>query len=323
MGRAAEVPPPGKNIHRGIAPNHTLGWDVVGNAALGHDPGVLPDREMPSHPHLPAKLDPVLQGRTAGQASLSTDKSVLANIRAVADLHQIVNFGSFPHPRCPHGGPINRRVCAQFDFVLQLDNTGLRLGQNGPVGQRDVAESVSANNDTALQDHAIANHHALTHDRSGMSRKVMANADFGVNHHMRKDTRIFADLHPITNHRIGADEGVLADAGRGRDDRRGMDPLGRFIPRVQPAQHLGDSQVRIVGPERGQGNGWRVGRENNRRGRVVGNWAKYFLLLTKVRSWGPASSMGLRSVIIGSVFPCSGQCRRFAISDSFIGSISR
>ena len=278
FGQRRGSPPPGQDVHRGIAADHAVRRHVVGNPALGHDSAVLADGQMPGHPDLAAELHAVAERRAAGQPDLGTHERRAAHVRAVADLDQVVDLGRGADARGPRSRAIDGRVRADLDRVLQLDRTGLRLGHDRPVRQRHVAEAVAAHDHPALQHHAVADRHPLAHDRAGVGREMIADPHVGVHDHVGEEARVRPDLDPVADHRVRPDRGMGADAGGLRNHRGRMNALRRGVRRREPPQHGRNGQFGIVRAQRGERDRRRVGRQNDRGRARIRKFGEVFLV---------------------------------------------
>ena len=79
-------------------------------------------------------------------------------------------------PGLADGGPIDGRIGAQFDVVLDDDDGDLGNLLVGAVTATNEAVPVAADDDAVLQDHAIAERHALADRHVRMDDAVAADA---------------------------------------------------------------------------------------------------------------------------------------------------
>ena len=81
---------------------------------------------MARHADLSRQRDVVADRGAAGDADLRDQQRVPADVHAVADLNEVVDFGAGLNPRFADGRPIDRRVRADFDIVFDDDARRLR-----------------------------------------------------------------------------------------------------------------------------------------------------------------------------------------------------
>ena len=71
----------------------------------------------------------------------AASSTLLSEHDAVTDLHQVVDLRARLDPGLAHRRPINRRIRADLDIVLDNDRSGLRNLDVGPVGSRAQSRS--------------------------------------------------------------------------------------------------------------------------------------------------------------------------------------
>jgi hypothetical protein len=90
------------------------------DAGLCCDLDTIPDFEVASQADLPAQDNIVAELGAAGDASLRNDEAMFAEYHVMADLDEIINFGSFANDSGPKRAAINCDVRADFDVVTEL-----------------------------------------------------------------------------------------------------------------------------------------------------------------------------------------------------------
>ena len=116
----------------------------------------------------------------------------------VPDLDQIINFRAFADDRVLKGAPVDGRIGADFDVVLDDHPADLRHLQV-PAGAHGEAEAVLADAHARMDDDPVAD------EGMGDGRQ-------------RPDVAVAADGDTVADHGAGGDARAAADAGLGADD---------------------------------------------------------------------------------------------------------
>ena len=116
---------------------------------------------MAADANLAAELDAVANHGAAGDADLRREQYVPAKDHAVRNLHEVVDLRARLDPRLADRRPIDRRVGADLDIVLDHDRRGLRDLFVRAVRTRREAVAVAADHGAVLDDHARADGAAL------------------------------------------------------------------------------------------------------------------------------------------------------------------
>ncbi len=114
------------------------------------------------------------------------------------------------------------------------------------VGALGEAETVAAHDDAILQRHAVSDLTILADHGVGMRVKIVANPGSRVNHHVRMQHRVAADHSAVPHHGKRSNGGVVADAGRGRDRCRRMNPRRRPGRLVKQGERPREIQIRVA-----------------------------------------------------------------------------
>src|SRR5207245_5790988 len=130
--------------------------DVLGNATLGTDGGVIANLDMSNDTSLTANQDTLTNPHTAGNSGLRCDDGILADHNVVRDLHEIVDLCSLLDPGSAKTGAIDSRVGADLDIIVDLYNSKLLNFFLAAIDHLE-SKSVGANYRTAVNDHARAN----------------------------------------------------------------------------------------------------------------------------------------------------------------------
>ena len=113
-------------IYSGCAADNGSGSYVAGDAALRRDNGAIADFAVTHHSNLPGENDFVADIGRAGEAYLCGQQRVFSDVRAVADLHQVVNFRAATYARFADAGAVNAGIGLDLYVVLYYDRLWLR-----------------------------------------------------------------------------------------------------------------------------------------------------------------------------------------------------
>src|SRR6476661_8179251 len=119
---------------------------------------------------------------------------MLPDAGAVSDLHQIVDLGAAPDAGLLHAGPVHAGVGLDFDIVLN----DYRLGLQDLVPVAGVilgeAETIGPDYSAVLQQHAVAEAAAFSHNGMGMGKKIVTDSGAAIDDYVRQQHRVAADL---------------------------------------------------------------------------------------------------------------------------------
>src|SRR6266566_4784775 len=99
--------------------------NVLGNATLRTDGGVIANLDMPNDTSLTANQDTLTDPHTAGNSGLRGDDGILADHNVVCDLHEIVDLRALLNPRPSKPCAVNSRVCADLHIIIDLNDPEL------------------------------------------------------------------------------------------------------------------------------------------------------------------------------------------------------
>src|SRR6266498_2228234 len=99
--------------------------DVLGNATLRTDGGVIANLNVPNDTSLTANQDTLTDPDTAGNSGLRCDDGILADHNVVRDLHEIVDLCSFLDPGSAKTSAIDSRIGADLHIIVDLYNSEL------------------------------------------------------------------------------------------------------------------------------------------------------------------------------------------------------
>src|SRR5204863_9829012 len=125
--------------------------DVLGDATLRTDGGVIANLDMPNDTGLTANQDTLTDPDTAGNSGLRCDDRILADHNVVRDLHEIVDLCSLLNPGSAKTGAIDGRVGADLDIIVDLYNSQLLNFFRAAIAPVE-SKSVGPNFGTAVSD---------------------------------------------------------------------------------------------------------------------------------------------------------------------------
>ena len=160
------------------------------------------------------------------------------------DLDEVVDLGTAPDDRRAERRPIDRHVRADLHVVLDDDGADLRdLDARLPV--LDVAESIAADDGTAVDSDAIAETDVAIERRVAVDDRVHADdnalADDGAGVHDRS----IADRRAVLDHRVRTDVDIVAQPHVASDKRGRVNARHRLPRRMKDRQHLRQRERRL------------------------------------------------------------------------------
>ena len=235
-----EIILPGGHIvrHRGLrGQDHAVAHGAVaGHSGLSGEDGVFAD-----------------DGR-AGQPGLRAQQGVFAHARAVAHLHQVVDFRSAGDLGRAHGRAVDAGVGLNVDPVADDDRPGLRDLLPAAFVVLGETEAVAANHDAIFERDVIAEDAVFADDGVRMREEIAADLDAGVDGYMGQKLGARPDAGARADDDVSSDMGALADDGAHIDCGGGVN-AGRIIGRlVKEAERAGKGVVGVLDAERGNGN---------------------------------------------------------------------
>ncbi len=209
------------------------------------DPDVVADLDVTADSDLPACHHPRAQPGTAGHPELGCQHRSLPYRASVGDHDKIVELHTVADRRLADCRPVDRRVRPYIDVAADPDASDLRNRHRRPVRHRNEAEAVPSDHRTWLQNNIVADLDPLAHDRAGMGREAISDANPRINHHMRMENCIISD------HNVVADNGKSSDTGacsypRARAYHRArVNPRNSAWPLVEQPENARKRQVRV------------------------------------------------------------------------------
>ena len=136
---------------------------------------------MIAETHLAADDAIIFDRDAAADPGLRGNHHACADIAVVSDMDHIVQLGSFSNPSATERAAIDSRVGAQLDVVFDDDRADLRKFVVTHVSAH-ISKTVSANDNSGMQNHAVTDHHAILNENIRMNYAVRADrhliADF-------------------------------------------------------------------------------------------------------------------------------------------------
>src|SRR5258708_2412729 len=109
---------------------------------------------MIGHADLPGNNDVVARAARSRDAHLAGNQVMLADSAIMADLHQVVDFGSQPNARRLEGPPIDGRAGPDLDIILNF-HSGQLWDFDVLALLQAVAESIGSDDRVGVDDDAL------------------------------------------------------------------------------------------------------------------------------------------------------------------------
>jgi hypothetical protein len=195
--------------------------------------------------HLARQDHAVAQTRTPGDAHLGCQSTALAGGHAMADVHQVVDFGASPDVGFAHRRAIDGAAATHLHAVFQDHLAG--LGHLAPAaGGRHKAEALAADHGVRVHHTAAAQAGAGVEHGTGMEFTAFAELHVVVEHHVGVKDAAGADLHLRPDHHLGSHVGAHAHNGSGVDDGAGVNAGLRAVAGMEGFEGFGKGQPGIA-----------------------------------------------------------------------------
>jgi hypothetical protein len=190
-------------------------WNALGDAALRRNHSSVGDFYMAHYANLPPHDNALAHARATGDTSLRYDHGIFSDYHVVRDLHEIIDLHTLLNPCPAKTRAIDRRVRADLDVVVDLDDAEL-LNFFLPAIDHFKTKTVRADDCPAVNDHARSDAASLT------NRHEWVNETAG------------SDCRPVSDVASSADDCVVADIYSGLNDGMRLDrhALSKFRARI-------------------------------------------------------------------------------------------
>src|ERR1700733_6571167 len=139
---------------------------------------------------------------------------MLSDVRAMANLNQVIDFRAFSNTGFANTGAINAGVSLDFNIVLNHDRHRLWDFVPPPKLIFSKTKSISANDHAISKQHIVSQTALFANDRVSVSHEVISNLYARINHHVRQQHRILPNLDPFTDRDVRPDVRAFSDSGR-------------------------------------------------------------------------------------------------------------
>jgi len=192
-------------------------------------------------------------GGGTGEASLSAEHGVRADIARVADENEVVDFCAVADTRFADGGAVDASVGLDFDVVFENSRAGLDDFVPGAVFAFGEAEAVGSDDGAVLENDAIANAAKFADDAVRVREEIVADLRAAIDRDGTVQDGVFADHDIFVDETVGTDVGVRSDFRGGGDDGGGMDAgrVGRRL--IEKFERFGEGEVGIVAANESEG----------------------------------------------------------------------
>jgi hypothetical protein len=141
---------------------------------FGTNHDIVTDFQMADNTYLTTNRYVLTQLGASGNSGLGNDDAVFTDNAVVGNLHQVINLGA-PSNKCQsQGRTVYRCGCSNLNVVFDNDNADLGNFLIG-LAIRGIAEAVTADNGTAVDDNAAADTTTLADGNIGMNDRVVTN----------------------------------------------------------------------------------------------------------------------------------------------------
>ncbi len=180
------------------------------NAGLRANNRAVTDFDMVHHANLSRQSYILPQSCAARDARLCGNNRKLSDSHVMSNLHEVVDLGTPPDDGLTQRGSINGTVRANFNVVFDDDDTRLGYFDSFAPTPR-ITEPVAANNNSSVQDHAVAQATPFAHHHVRVKHTVSADLRCFTNVDARENHRILTDLRARTDKSVGENCHAVAD----------------------------------------------------------------------------------------------------------------
>jgi hypothetical protein len=143
-------------VDGGVAADDLASFDITGDTALCCSYGTVAYGAVTGDADLAGEDDRFADGGGSGEANLRAQESILADRRAVAYLHEVIDLGSGVNAGLADGGAVDAGVGLDFNGIFENCGAGLKNLVPGTVGLAGEAEAVGADDGSVLEDDVVA-----------------------------------------------------------------------------------------------------------------------------------------------------------------------
>ena len=205
--------------------------------------------------------DAAAGGGRAGEAGLSTEHGVRADIACVADEDEVVDFCPLADAGFADRGAVNASVGLDFDIVFEHGGAGLDDFVPGAVFAFCETQTVRTDYGAILENDTIANAAEFADGGVRVCEEVVADSRASIDAYGAVEDGVFANDDVFVHETVGADVRVGSDFCGGGDDGSWMDAEridGRLIEKFKGE---GEGEVGIVAADEGEGRCAGIARE--------------------------------------------------------------
>src|SRR5206468_4010217 len=161
----------------------------------------------------------------AGQARLSRDHGVHANLAVLADVYKIVELHPFTNACVFQRAAVNGGVRADFHIVSNFDDARLRKLPILPL-PLSIPKTVRTEHRSRMNLHAMPDSHAAVERHTRMNPAILAHPASRSNHGVSANLRPCANVRVFSNHRVRANADASRDTGKRCNDSRRVNSGG-------------------------------------------------------------------------------------------------
>lgn len=169
-------------IYSGRSAHEGSGRNIGSDAALRSHDRIVAHCAMTDNTDLSGQYDPISDFGGPRQPDLRAKQSVLADVRAMTYLYEIVYLYSTSNVSPANAGTINTGIGLHFHIVFDHDRRRLWDFVPSALGSLGEAKAISADYNAVLQQDVVSDPAFFPHNRVGVSKEVIPNLNVTIDH---------------------------------------------------------------------------------------------------------------------------------------------
>ena len=129
---------------------------------------MIADLHMVDHANLTRQRHMRAQAAATRDANLCQEQVILTDLDVMGDVDQVIDLRTAADQRLPQGGAVETDIGADFHVIFNAHPTDLRDFQMVAIWTRHIAIPIGANHRTRVDDHSLANRHAIVDGHVGI-----------------------------------------------------------------------------------------------------------------------------------------------------------
>jgi hypothetical protein len=189
---------------------------------------------------------------------LRTEQGIFADLRSVADLHQIVDLDPSSDVSFADAGAVDAGVRLNLDVVFDHDRS--RLGNLVPTSFAGLGEpeAVGADDDSVLQENVVADAAIFADYSMRVGEEIVADLYSAIDDYVRQQYGVVSDRDVLVDDDIRAKVRAAANLRCRMDDCRGMHSRGIAQRLVEEFEGVREAEIGILDTQRRSGDGGKL-----------------------------------------------------------------